>query len=174
VLFPVAGKFKVTMGSEKAEAPTIAIYLDNKLVINKAAAPKTTYAINVPAGLHSIKVDNLGADWISIAAYQIEGIVVAPHAVYAVRATNGEMAAGWVHNTKYNWRQVRDNGVPAAVVNGSIALSDLQNGIYKVSFYDCATGAFLSNTTGLSAQNGSLKFDVPTFLWDLAFILEKE
>jgi hypothetical protein len=61
VLFPVAGKFKVTTGSEKAEAPTIAIYLDNKLVINKAAAPKTTYAINVPAGLHSIKVDNLGA-----------------------------------------------------------------------------------------------------------------
>jgi len=175
VLFPVAGKFKVTTGSEKGESPNVTIYLDDKLVVNKAnAAPKTTYAINVPAGLHRIKVDNLGVDWISIASYQIEGIVVAPHAVYVVRAANGEMAAGWVHNTKYNWRQVRDQGIPTPVVGGSIALSDLQNGLYKVSFYDCFTGAVLSSATGLSAQNGSLKFEVPAFLWDLAFILEKE
>jgi hypothetical protein len=84
------------------------------------------------------------------------------------------MAAGWVHNTKYNWRLVRDQGIPTPVVNGSIALSDLQNGMYKVSFYDCATGSVLSSASGLNAQNGSLKFDVPTLLWDLAFILEKE
>lgn len=176
VVLPSGGKFKVLTGGGKGQNPSIAIYLDDQLVKdNPNAAINTTYSIDVPPGSHRIKVDNLGTDWINIGAYQIEGVAVAPHNIYAVQAANREMAAGWIHNAKYNWRYVRDTGVPPSVVNGAASLDNMLEGTYKVSFYDCVTGAVTTTLKGLEVkQDGKLSFGVPDFLWNLAFIVEKD
>ena len=175
VFFANGGKFKVQTGSSKGQTPSVAIYLDDKLVKDYPnAAVNTVYSIDVPPGLHRIKVDNLGTDWMGISAYQIEGVAVSPHTVYAVRAANGEMAAGWIHNTKYNWRHVREKGEPTVVVNGAVSVNELQNGTYKVSFYNCTTAEVITTFKGLNVQNGTLNFGVPDFLWDLAFVAEKD
>lgn len=176
VVLPSGGKFKVLTGGGKGQTPSIAIYLDDKLVKdNPNAAINTTYSIDVPPGAHRIKVDNLGTDWINIGAYQIEGVAVAPHNIYAVQAANREMAAGWIHNAKYNWRYVRDKGLPPSIVNGAATLDNMLEGTYKVSFYDCVTGAVTTTLKGLGVkQDGKLNFGVPDFLWNLAFIVEKD
>lgn len=176
VFFPTAGKFKVLTGSGKGQTPSIAIYLDDKLIKdNPNAAINTTFSIEVPAGLHRIKVDNLGTDWINIGAYQIEGVAVAPHNVYAVQAANRDMAAGWIHNAQYNWRYVRDQGTPPSIINGAVTLNNMLPGSYKVSFYDCTSGALTTSLKGLTVNpDGKLNFGVPDFLWNLAFIAEKD
>lgn len=175
VFLPSGGKFKVLTGSGKGQNPSVAIYLDDKLIKdNPNAAINTTFSIDVPAGPHRIKVDNLGTDWINIGAYQIEGVATSPHNVYAVQSANRDMAAGWVHNAKYNWRYVRDQGIPSTIINGGLTLNEIVDGTYKVSFYDCTTGALTTTLKGLKTQGGKLNFGVPDFLWNLAFIVEKD
>ena len=175
MFLPTGGKFKVRTGSSKGQTPSVAIYLNDKLIKdNPNAAINSTFSIDVPAGSHRIKVDNLGTDWINIGAYQLEGVATSPHNVYAVQSANRDMAAGWVHNAKYNWRQVRDQGIPASVINGGVSLNNILDGTYKVSFYDCTTGELKTTLKGLNTQGGKLNFGVPDFLWNLAFIVEKD
>ncbi|MBK9489343.1 MAG: T9SS type A sorting domain-containing protein [Haliscomenobacter sp.] len=69
---------------------------------------------------------------------------------------------------------MREKGEPTAVVNGAVSVNELQNGTYKVSFYNCTTADVITTFKGLNVQNGTLNFGVPDFLWDLAFVAEKD
>ena len=60
------------------------------------------------------------------------------------------------------------------IINGGVTLNDILQGTYKVSFYDCVTGDLTTTLKGLNTQGGKLNFGVPDFLWNLAFVVEKD
>ena len=166
-----AGQFQVKTGSQAGEKPTIAIYLDGTLAFSAPnALPNQTYSINVPPGQHAIKVDNLGTDWINIASYEFKGIVAAPFNIYALKSADSKKITGWIHNRKYNWKDVGASGIPAAVSGVSAVIEGISNGSYEVKFYDCSTGNAVSTLTSVLASSEKLTFTVPAINWDLAFI----
>jgi hypothetical protein len=122
----------------------------------------------VPAGNHTIFVDNQGTDWITISSY-VFGNYVAGIRSYCLQGTNTTM--GWVENRNYNWQYVLNSGPPAGINDGTITMTGLaNNGIYKINWYECVSGTAQSNTTG-TASGGSITFSVPAISWDLAYKL---
>jgi hypothetical protein len=172
--FKNATQFKVKTGNAAGEKPNITIYIDGIAYLTEAASINKTYTINIPAGKHTIKVDNLGKDWISIAGYEIAGIAAGPLSIYALKSENGEAAAGWIHHRKYNWKDVKDTGIPTAAKGAQVIIDSLKTGNYDVFFYDCATNnTFLSQLKNITTQNNRLVFDAPDVLWDMAFTVQK-
>ena len=168
VTYPSTGQFRVSTAGSIGTSSRISIYLDGVLLLNEAAATNTTYSIDVAAGLHSIKVDNLGTDWAQINGYTFSNIG-SPINTYVVKSKDSLQAAGWVHNKKYNWQQVKDNGIPAAVNAAVISLPQIANGSYRVKWFECKDGTELSSSTIVVASN-ILQFSIPSLAWDAAFI----
>jgi hypothetical protein len=167
VTYPAAGQFRVSVAGSIGTSPRISIYLDGVLILNQSAATNTTYSIDVTAGFHSIKVDNLGTDWAQINSYTFTNIG-SPINTYVLKSKDSLQAAGWVHNKKYNWQQVKDIGIPAAVNGAAISLPQIANGSYLVKWFECQNGTELSASTIVVANN-ILQFNCPSLAWDAAF-----
>ena len=170
VNYSTAGQFKVKTGNTTGQSPSIAIYLDGSLLLNDTAASiNKTVSVNIAAGQHTIKVDNLGTDWISISGYEFVGVTAAPFNVYALKSADNKKLTGWIHNRKYNWKDVGATGIPSNVSDVSATIEDVANGTYEVKFYDCSTGSLVSTLPTAPATGGKLTFAVPAMNWDLAF-----
>ena len=169
VNYPVAGQFKIVTASGTGTAPTINISVDGVVLLNTNAAINSTYTVNVPAGVHAIKVDNLGTDWISVSNYVFTNLG-SPVSVYALRSSDAAKAAGYIINNNYNWKYLQTSGgvAPAAINGASLQLTGMHNGNYKVDFYSCSTGLLLSSLNA-TASSGSLNFPLPPVSWDIAF-----
>lgn len=172
VNYPANGQFRVKTASEAGQAPKIAIWLDGVKVLEQNAAVNQTYSINVPAGQHEIKVDNTGADWITIASYTFTGIGSAVD-VYILKSENQDKIAGWALNNRYNHEYVKTNGSPPAAVGALLSVPGVQNGSYIVKFYDCMTG-MLQSSESVAVANGSLLLALPEMLWDMAFVMDDQ
>jgi hypothetical protein len=166
VTFPVAGQFKVITGSSAGTAPKVNIFLDGVSVLVQDAVINSTYTINVPAGAHTIKADNLGTDWINISNYTFTNIG-SPINSYILKSADSAKAAGWVHNKKYNWQHVKDNGAPAVVSGTTLTIPGMKNGSYMVQFTNCITGMTMS-TASATASSNNLVIVLPAIAWDVA------
>ncbi len=165
------GQFRVKTASETGQAPKIAIWLDGAKVLEQAAAVNQTYSINVPAGQHTIKVDNTGTDWILISGYVFTNLGSAVDA-YVLKSSDKKHLAGWVLNNRYNHDYLKNTGLPPAASGAVLTVPDVENGAFSFRFYSCLTGALIS-TEAATAVGGSLVLDLPDLLWDAAFVAEK-
>lgn len=170
VTYPQEGQFAVATGASSGTSPRIAIWLDGVLVLEQNAGINQVYSIQVPAGAHSIKVDNTGTDWITIAGYSFSGLGSAVD-VYALLAADGSQAAAWVYNNRYNHDYVQANGTPDPVENASIHLSGMADGSYTARWYDCLSGQ-LAEYAAVSVVNGQLSTPIPSLLWDWALVVD--
>lgn len=172
VNYPASGQFRVKTSGQTGQAPKIAIWLDGVKVLEQNAAINQTYSINVPAGQHTIKVDNTGTDWILIASYEFSGLGSAVDA-YILKSENQNRIAGWALNNRYNHDFVKSNGVPSPATGALLTVPGVQNGSYNAKFYDCLTGAMLSSES-VTVANGALSLVLPEMLWDVAFVLDDQ
>ncbi|MDQ6764429.1 MAG: DUF5060 domain-containing protein [Bacteroidota bacterium] len=168
VTYPIAGQFRVATGNATGASPQINIYVDGASVLNQAAAINSTYAVNIAAGTHIIKVDNLGTDWVSISNYTFVK-AGPPLTSYVVKSADTYKAAGWVLNSKYNWQYLQANGSAPPIISGSnLSITGMHNGSYVIKYYSPATGAQLSTATA-SVFSGTLSLPLPNIAWDVAF-----
>jgi hypothetical protein len=169
--YPTAGKFTIRTGGQTGQMPRISIYLDGNLVLDQAAAVNQVFSIDVPSGQHSIKVDNLGTDWIRIQEYVFAGLGGSPINAYVLKSSNKEKIAAWVHHRAYNWRDAQ-NMTPAELKNVSCSINDMTNGNYTISFYDC-TNAELLSSSNVNVINNQLSVELPSFNWDVVLLATK-
>ena len=168
VTYPEAGAFKVVVGSVSNDMPMVTITVDNVQVLNVAAVANTTYSVNITQGAHKITVDNLGIDWFNVNSYVFTNIG-SPTSSYVIKSADSNKIAGWVLNTNYNWKYIKDNGaVPAAVSGAVLTFPGVQNGTYTIVFYSCSTG-LQTGTASASVTNDTLSFTLPDLAWDAAF-----
>ncbi|MEJ7738151.1 MAG: T9SS type A sorting domain-containing protein [Chitinophagaceae bacterium] len=169
VNYPVAGQFKVVTGSQTGTSPKINIYVDGVQLLEQNAAVNATYTVNIPAGIHVIKCDNLGTDWILISNFTFTG-VGSPLSIYVLKSDNSFKAAGYALNKNYNWQYLNNNGgtPPPAISGCSITVPAMQNGTYNVKLYSPSTGTILSELS-ISVTTGSLIIPMPSISWDVAF-----
>ena len=172
VNYPVAGQFKVVTGGSAGTAPKLNIYVDGVQVLNTNGSVNTTYSVNVTAGAHVIKVDNLGTDWLLISNYVFTNIG-SPLTVYSLKSSKSNASAvGYILNNNYNWKYLKNSGgvAPTPVNGASIKMTGLLDGSYKVDFYSCSTGLLLSSTN-VVVTGAVLNAALPSIAWDVAFKL---
>ncbi len=172
VHFPQGGQFRVKTGSDAGQSPRIAIWLDGVKVLDQNAAVNQSYSVAVPAGHHTIVVDNTGTDWILISGYTFSGIGSAVDA-YVLKAAGQNKVAGWTLNNRYNHDYLAANGQPPLASGATISVAGVQNGTYTARFFDCLTGSNLLSTP-VTVANGNLSLTLPDLLWDLAFLVEEQ
>ncbi len=174
VNYSVNGQFKViTAGSISGSSTKIDIYVDGVLVLDQSAAINTTYSVNITAGAHVIKVDNLGIDWAQISNYTFTNIAPALEN-FVLRSADNNHAAGWLLNKKYNWQYLHDNGsTPSPVTGSSVVIPGLANGNYTINLYSCSTG-LITNTINSTVTTGTLTISLPSVAWDAAFTAENQ
>ena len=159
------GVFKVKTGQNTGTSPTIEIWLDGNLILNQPANTNSTYSINIPAGSHSILVDNKGTDWIEISEFNFENYI--PQ-IKSTALASPSMVFGWVHNRNYNWKYIYDNGNPTIVQNGKIIINNLNDGVYSIDWTNCETGNLISTVSDTSV-GGVMEITCPDIQWDFAY-----
>lgn len=170
--YPQAGTFSVSTGQSSGTSPKIAIYLDDKLMLETAAAINQTYTINVPSGMHRIRVDNTGTDWVTIKSYTFSGLGSAVD-TYVLKSKDNSTLAAWVLNHAYNHSTVKAKGLPTPVNGATLQVDTIQNGAYQASWYHCITGALVKEAPVVVTE-GQLKLAIPELAWDLALILQPQ
>ena len=172
VTFPQASKFRVRTGGNASQAPKIVISLDGVQVLSQNGQVASTYAIDVPAGQHTIQVDNQGTDWIEIAEYVFEKIGLSLDA-FVLRSADQTKSAGWLHQKQYNWEYVKNNGAPPGPIAGlQVTVPGMAPGAYALHWWDCASGNLQQTTAGTTDAAGNLLLNCPQILWDVAFTAE--
>ncbi len=174
IKYPAKGTFTVATGNTKTIAPKIYIAIDGKQVLEEDGAINTSYSVDVPAGRHSIKVDNTGKDWIWINQYTFSS-AGSPADPYVLKNAGHSKAAGYILNSSYNWQYLKkyNAGLPPAINGCSLVIPDMQNGKYVVNCYNPETGKAI-RASSLTASDGILKITIPSFVWDVAFTAEKK
>ncbi|MCB0534317.1 MAG: DUF5060 domain-containing protein [Lewinellaceae bacterium] len=170
--YPQSGQFLIKTAGDAGQNPKIAIWLDGVKVLEQNAQTNQTYAINVPAGQHTIRVDNTGTDWILIAGYILSNLGSAVDA-YVLKSETNDRVAGWSLNNRYNHDYIKTNGVPPTATGASLLVPGIQNGSYTVRYFNCLTGTPLSTETA-SASGGTLVLPLPDMGWDVAFLAEQD
>jgi hypothetical protein len=163
------GSFEVVTANYISESGgRVSIYVDGVLVLDQPGLINTTYSINVSAGAHVIKVDNLGLDWILVAQYRFLN-AVGPLNLYALKSADNSSAAGYIQNRLYNHQATTTPpSVPAGAV---VTIPGMNSGTYTVNFYSCAPAATTTPAQPISTLTvtGPLTFTLPAIDWDIAF-----
>jgi hypothetical protein len=121
------------------------------------------YAIDVPAGAHTIVVENIGADWFFV-SYRLTSYLTVPNLRVLV-LSNSRSALLWVQNRENTWWN-QANSVPAMPVNPSeIELDGFDPGSYRVELWDNYAGTVVQTSTYVSAD-GSVVLTTPSGLVD--------
>ena len=170
VTFPATSKFSLRTSdiSTYCNTQRVQIFVDGSELLNTPAAANTTYTVNVPAGTHTIRVDNAGGDWYRVSSYTFTNIG-SPINSYVLRSTDAKKAAGWVHHKKYNWIDAGPSGTKPPAVNGaSLTLTGMTVGGYDVKWYECLNGTVIASSL-VNAVGGSLVLTIPSMAWDAAF-----
>lgn len=166
--------FRVQTGDQMGVNPILEITLNGMVVLRDTAMIHTTYEIEIPAGTHNLQVDNVGTDWIMIAAYVFTDLGSGIHA-YTLQAANRSVTAGWALNADYNHLFFAANGAPDPTPLAQVLIEGFQPlGTYQVRFYEPLSGALIATEVAAADGSGTLSIDLPSFLWDLVFLVEGE
>jgi hypothetical protein len=125
------------------------------------------YAVDVPAGKHTVKVEDDGNDWCYV-SYRVEGYRanVTPNC-RAVGISAGGKAWLWVQNRQSNWgfwsrRRTDPTPIPAS----RLTLAGLPDGAYATEVWNPWTGAVTAGE--VRSEGGRLQVVLPGFLRDVA------
>ncbi len=163
VNYSTEGMFTVRTGG-LAILSKVKVQLDNVTIINLNASSNSTYSIEVPAGQHSIRIENSSLGMLEINKYEF--YEYAPE-LRAFALKNDNTAAGWIQNRKYNWQYVQQNGTPNPVTNGKIFLENMTPGLYEVEWFN--SNGIVDSIQSVFHVATDMILNSPNIIWDAAF-----
>lgn len=127
-----------------------------------------SYGVDLDAGPHTITVENVDGDWLSVGTYTLGGYrrgVLARLNVFGRRI--GTTSVLWIQNAAHNWKAVR-NKVDIQPVDVSwTVIRGLPDGRYAVEWWDTSKGVRSSCVYGRSV-GGQMKVTIPAIATDVA------
>lgn len=131
------------------------------------------YSVEIPRGSHTIRVSNIGPDWIA-ASYRLVGVrpaLVRPP-VNAWVIVGNDIVLGWVRIEGRTWPRVAvlkrpPEGTPPFVMR----VNGLASGSWGVEFWDTWKGSVISRGTVRVGLNGIARISVPSVETDMAIKL---
>lgn len=163
------GQLTIDVG-EATIYPKLSVSTDAGEPVETEVQPNRQYTFTIPAGNHVITIKNSGKDWLWVKAYKFSDAGSTINA-YVLQNKTKTSAAGYVLNQQYNWkaRYARER---LAAQRGTITIYNMQQGNYRITFYDPLTLKKLQ-VISLSSQKSELIIELPVITWDAAFTAEK-
>lgn len=154
--YPKPGTFAVRIGSSARAGAHLVIQVDGTTAAEKefpaADADQhtggTTVSANVPAGKHTIRLENTGADWVTL-----DRITLAPYGSgwRALGKGTKDHAGLWLFRTAAD-----------ATGGGTVTVPGLAPGFYRVTWYDTMTGRSYREEKTAANAGRSLTLALPT------------
>jgi hypothetical protein len=130
------------------------------------------YAIDVPAGRHTIVVEDTGRDWF-VVSYRFTNYLTGPN-LRVLALANATSALVWVQNRDHTWWNHRNQLAPTPVDASQVALRGFRPGQYRLEQWDTTAGKIVA-TSALTAKGGELSFTTPAgLITDVAYKLRKQ
>jgi hypothetical protein len=171
------GKFAVTVGQVAKAGAHLKIALDGKAVErdfpsgaqdHAPARDEATLRADVPAGAHSVTVENTGHDWVTVREFVLSQYAPA----LAAKARIGkDYAAAWLYH-RSQWDAAKDANLTAA--SGRILLAGLQPGKYRATWWDTREGRSIdASDLTVSKDKESATLATPPITRDAALYVTK-
>ena len=133
------------------------------------------YPIALSAGVHTLKVENTGADWVKV-GYRLVGVVPPkgpPLNAWAV--VGDETAMAWVRRAGRSWRAVAEERRTFAPAPASVMrLRGLQSGTWRTEVWDTWAGKPTSTVRIKVGIDGTARIVLPRIPKDVAVKLVLE
>ena len=182
--YPAAGAFEVIVnGVSGYGGAALVIRLDGSEALSADFADMApedtatmhqydgTYSINVPAGPHTIVVENTGTDWFYV-SYRLTDYITAPN-LRVLALANPHSALLWAQNIENTWWNGKQGVSPAPVNLSEITLDGFEAGDYLVERWDTASGAVAASQSA-TCTDGSIVITTPDGLTtDTAYKVRK-
>lgn len=131
------------------------------------------FAIEVPAGRHTIKLENHGNDWVQINYFRLEDYVTNERPPLRVLGlVSHDRALLWAQSKAHTWFNARE-GNPMPPVEATVAqLKGFAEGRWQVEFWDTVKGEVVAESAA-TAKDGLLELELPAVETDLALKLSR-
>jgi len=142
------------------------ISLNGQVILEQSVTANQLVQVLVPAGNHSIGIDNIGSGFLSI--IELDHIVFTSYIpiIRGFALMNDSRALAWVHNRLNNWQWYRlENQAP--VPEQGIVVFPYYSGAYEVDFYSTTSG-MMENSLVINATESGLVVPVEDLSTDLA------
>ncbi|MDY0076499.1 MAG: T9SS type A sorting domain-containing protein [Bacteroidales bacterium] len=144
------------------------VTLDQTVVFEKLVEASKSYFVEIPAGFHQLRLDNMGAGFASV--LEIEQLILEDF-LPKIRAFGLLQEAGilaWIHHRDHNWKYLYDNNQLPEPASAEVVLP-LKTGAYRLDWYNTGIGT-IDSVRIAEAVNGSLNINLPPMQGDLALI----
>ena len=134
-----------------------------------------TYPVALSKGVHTIRVENVGADWMRV-SYRLVGVVPRkgpPLTAWAVVGDGTAMA--WIRLAGRTWRAVAEQKRTLAPSPPSVMrLRGLRSGTWRTEVWDTWAGRILSTTRSTVGIEGTARVVLPRIEKDVAVKMVRE
>ncbi len=136
---------------------------------------ETTYdedvAVDVPAGEHRIRVENLGRDWVTVASYRFTGCQMLDRPNVLVCGMRSDpVSILWIQNRESTWYNHARKAVTP--VDGFRLAVGLPDGVYEVEWWETWKGSPLRSQR-IETRDGQLGLELPGLKTDAALKIRR-
>jgi hypothetical protein len=166
--YPMPGRFEVIVyGVSGLCGSKLSISLDGAALLEDFSEYRGdditheydgSYGVDVPAGPHTIVVDNVCSGWF-YASYRLKNYLTSPN-LRVLALSNDTSALVWVQNKMHTWWNQAEGVTPVPVGACAIALRGFLPGTYAVEQWDTYAGTSVALPDHVSAD-GNLVLTTP-------------
>jgi hypothetical protein len=131
------------------------------------------YEVEIPAGLHTIRLENTGIDWIEIEKITFTNCKSDAYADLRVLGLKRDgLALLWIQNKASNWYNTYQGFKVKPVRGASFDILDMPDGRYGIEWWDTHKGV-IASAEEAEAREGKLPIRIPEITTDIACKVQK-
>ena len=155
VSLPYGGEAVIHVNSVSRSGATLDVYVDDLLVEsrvfkdidgkNDAEAEEYNLDVKVavPPGLHKLRFDNSGGDWLTFDYVKFTNAVAKQSKLRVIGLKNDTMSLIWVQNKDHTWWNVVNNMSIEPIEKVEVELSGFKDGNYVIEYWDTYSGVVM-------------------------------
>jgi hypothetical protein len=164
VNYASAGTATINILASNTPPNNVEIFVDGVSVINSNFSAAGSLSASVPAGIHIIKFQMNGLDWVNVSSYDF---TIAAQRCLAYGYHGTTTAYGYVYDKSAS--QWQDPSTATAISTAQIKIGSLTNGNYQVDYFDPQAGTAFYSGGVYATVNDSITIPLPSFKKDIAF-----
>jgi hypothetical protein len=179
VSLPYGGEAVIHVNSVSRSGATLDVYVDDLLVEsrvfkdidgkNDAEAEEYNLDVKVavPPGLHKLRFDNSGGDWLTFDYVKFTNAVAKQSKLRVIGLKNDTMSLIWIQNKDHTWWNVVNNMSIEPIEKVEVELSGFKDGNYVIEYWDTYSGVMMK-TEEVVAVDGEIHLIIEDVKRDIA------